>query len=607
MNFLTNAIKKWYFNFDKTIIKLELILLFIITITVVPLFLKITIVDYDNYTNKKSYYITSVYNQDKFKNEMLRNDLTTLRENILKFTNGFSKILHCKDDIEMKNLQTELEYNFNGDIGFLLMDKNTGRYFSNRNWFKDYPYSEVTPKEALINLSKEDDVILFNSSDITHYKTFFGYYQGAYTPPNKDLEEIYFIRGDRYNYIVDSLKLKFYLSIPFIILYILLFTKHITAIYKLTFKGYMDIFDDIFIIRLYKTLIFLSSNFGLVVKRIFFDKTIITLVAFWIFYFSLYFIFDNNGYFPYVNIPEYIRYILIIGTILIIILNVFVRIIESICNGEKLLKYLNKIETGDIDVNINPDTLGNLKNLGIALNKLKINYSNKISEGIRNEKLKTELITNVSHDLKTPLTSIVNYVDILKDETLTKEEMKDYISVLDNKANKLQALVEDLFEMSKMTSGQITLEKSEVDMVELIHQNLGELTFLGEDKNLTFKVIGVKSCVINIDGARMSRVMDNLICNAIKYSLENSRVYISIQREENHCCIEVKNISKYDLDFDEEEILERFVRGDKSRNSTTDGSGLGLAISKTIVELHNGFIKIKCDGDLFKVIIKLPV
>ena len=139
------------------------------------------------------------------------------------------------------------------------------------------------------------------------------------------------------------------------------------------------------------------------------------------------------------------------------------------------------------------------------------------------------------------------------------------------------------------------------------HQNLGELAFLGEDKHLTFKVIGDKSCIVNVDGARMSRVMDNLICNAIKYSLENSRVYLSVINEVSDCVIEVKNISKYDLDFDENEILERFVRGEKSRTSSVDGSGLGLAIAKTIIELHNGTIKIKCDGDLFKVIIKLPI
>lgn len=584
--------------------KMELILIIIIDLTAIPLFYKLSLVDYDNYTNKTSVYITSLINEDKFKKEMLRNDITTLREDLLRFTTGFSKVLQCEDPKEAEALQSDLEFTFNGDVGFLLIDKNTERTFSNRNWFKDYPYSEIHPKEALIKLSQEDDVIIFSSEDITHYKTPYGYYNGAYTAPNPDLEEIYFIRGTKYTYIANIVSLRIYLSIPFILLFFTLTLKHLVSIKRMTLKNYLLIYSNIIVIRGYKAAIFTFTHIGLILKRILYDKIFIYLGVFWIIYLPLSYLFNTGVYFTY--IPDFTGYLLIL-TIVLVPITIVIRIIESVNNSEKLLKYLNKIEVGDIDVTINPETLGNFKNLGIALNKLKINYTNKIEAGIKNEKLKTELITNVSHDLKTPLTSIVNYVDILKDENLSQEEIRDYISILDNKATKLQSLVEDLFEMSKMTSGQIILEKSNVDMVELIHQNLGELAFLGEDKHLTFKVIGDKSCIVNVDGARMSRVMDNLICNAIKYSLENSRVYLSVINEVSDCVIEVKNISKYDLDFDENEILERFVRGEKSRTSSVDGSGLGLAIAKTIIELHNGTIKIKCDGDLFKVIIKLPI
>ncbi|MDU4891291.1 MAG: HAMP domain-containing sensor histidine kinase [Clostridium sp.] len=584
--------------------KMELILIIIIGLTAIPLFYKLSLVDYDNYTNKTSVYITSLINEDKFKKEMLRNDITTLREDLLRFTTGFSKVLQCEDPKEAEALQSDLEFTFNGDVGFLLIDKNTERTFSNRNWFKDYPYSEIHPKEALIKLSQEDDVIIFSSEDITHYKTPYGYYNGAYTAPNPDLEEIYFIRGTKYTYIANIVSLRIYLSIPFILLFFTLTLKHLVSIKRMTLKNYLLIYSNIIVIRGYKAAIFTFTHIGLILKRILYDKIFIYLGVFWIIYLPLSYLFNTGVYFTY--IPDFTGYLLIL-TMVLVPITIVIRIIESVNNSEKLLKYLNKIEVGDIDVTINPETLGNFKNLGIALNKLKINYTNKIEAGIKNEKLKTELITNVSHDLKTPLTSIVNYVDILKDENLSQEEIRDYISILDNKATKLQSLVEDLFEMSKMTSGQIILEKSNVDMVELIHQNLGELAFLGEDKHLTFKVIGDKSCIVNVDGARMSRVMDNLICNAIKYSLENSRVYLSVINEVSDCVIEVKNISKYDLDFDENEILERFVRGEKSRTSSVDGSGLGLAIAKTIIELHNGTIKIKCDGDLFKVIIKLPI
>ncbi|MDU7085149.1 MAG: HAMP domain-containing sensor histidine kinase [Clostridium sp.] len=604
MTSLINLFKKWFFNYDKSLMKMELILIIIIGLTAIPLFYKLSLVDYDNYTNKTSVYITSLINEDKFKKEMLRNDITTLREDLLRFTTGFSKVLQCEDPKEAEALQSDLEFTFNGDVGFLLIDKNTERTFSNRNWFKDYPYSEIHPKEALIKLSQEDDVIIFSSEDITHYKTPYGYYNGAYTAPNPDLEEIYFIRGTKYTYIANIVSLRIYLSIPFILLFFTLTLKHLVSIKRMTLKNYLLIYSNIIVIRGYKAAIFTFTHIGLILKRILYDKIFIYLGVFWIIYLPLSYLFNTGVYFTY--IPDFTGYLLIL-TMVLVPITIVIRIIESVNNSEKLLKYLNKIEVGDIDVTINPETLGNFKNLGIALNKLKINYTNKIEAGIKNEKLKTELITNVSHDLKTPLTSIVNYVDILKDENLSQEEIRDYISILDNKATKLQSLVEDLFEMSKMTSGQIILEKSNVDMVELIHQNLGELAFLGEDKHLTFKVIGDKSCIVNVDGARMSRVMDNLICNAIKYSLENSRVYLSVINEVSDCVIEVKNISKYDLDFDENEILERFVRGEKSRTSSVDGSGLGLAIAKTIIELHNGTIKIKCDGDLFKVIIKLPI
>ena len=604
MTSLINLFKKWFFNYDKSLMKMELILIIIIGLTAIPLFYKLSLVDYDNYTNKTSVYITSLINEDKFKKEMLRNDITTLREDLLRFTTGFSKVLQCEDPKEAEALQSDLEFTFNGDVGFLLIDKNTERTFSNRNWFKDYPYSEIHPKEALIKLSQEDDVIIFSSEDITHYKTPYGYYNGAYTAPNPDLEEIYFIRGTKYTYIANIVSLRIYLSIPFILLFLTLTLKHLVSIKRMTLKNYLLIYSNIIVIRGYKAAIFTFTHIGLILKRILYDKIFIYLGVFWIIYLPLSYLFNTGVYFTY--IPDFTGYLLIL-TMVLVPISIIIRVIESVNNSEKLLKYLNKIEVGDIDVTINPETLGNFKNLGIALNKLKINYTNKIEAGIKNEKLKTELITNVSHDLKTPLTSIVNYVDILKDENLSQEEIRDYISILDNKATKLQSLVEDLFEMSKMTSGQIILEKSNVDMVELIHQNLGELAFLGEDKHLTFKVIGDKSCIVNVDGARMSRVMDNLICNAIKYSLENSRVYLSVINEVSDCVIEVKNISKYDLDFDENEILERFVRGEKSRTSSVDGSGLGLAIAKTIIELHNGTIKIKCDGDLFKVIIKLPI
>jgi len=601
---IKKLIKKWINASNENINLIEILIVFIIGITVLPKFLQITLSDYDNYTNRYSFYGTAIINEKTFKNEMLQNDVINFRENLLSVTEGFSKILYCKTDNDAKVIQNSLETSLIGDIGVLLIDKTNNRWFSNRNWFSDYPFNELPPKDALIKLSKEDDVVVYSSNNLSHYSAPRGYYNGAYTSPNAELEELYFIRGAKYSSMANFIRLRFYFSIPLLIIFMILLTKQFFCIKIFGIKKYIRIFNNLLIFRLIKSINIFFVSIKDVFKNLFFDTTLLGLFIFWVMYFPLSYVFNSNDYFFYFN--RNLNSFLIKSTFFIIIASTCVRYLESINNKNNLIKYLKKIEDGDMDVDINAKNLGNLSNLAMEINNLKVSYNKKVEEGIRSEKLKTELITNVSHDLKTPLTSIVNYVDILKDESLDKSEIKDYVTILDNKSTKLKKLVEDLFEMSKMNSGQIILNKSDVDIVELIHQSLGELSFLGENKSLTFKVIGNKDCHLHLDGARISRVMDNLICNAIKYSLENSRIYLEVIECEKECEIIVKNISKYDLDFNEDDILERFVRGDKSRNSTIDGSGLGLAISKTIVELHKGTLKVKCDGDLFKVIIKLP-
>ncbi|WP_346936634.1 HAMP domain-containing sensor histidine kinase [Clostridium sp.] len=602
---IKTLIKKWFNSSNENTTLIEILIIFIIGIIVLPKFFQITLVDYDNYTNRHSFYVTAIINEKNFKNQMLQNDTIEFRENLLRVTESFSKILYCKTDEDKKIIQKSLEYSLSGDIGVLLIDKANNRWFSNRTWFLDYPFSELQPKDALINLSEEDDVVVYSSNNLSHYSApEEGYYTGAYSSPNSELEEIYFIRGDKYGTMANSIRLAFYFSVPLLIIFIILVTKQLFSIKTFGIKTYISNFNNLLFIRGIKSINIFFVNIKDVFKNLFFDITLIGLLIFWIMYLPLSKIFNSNSYLFYSNGGLIVNFIIL--TFIIIIINICVRYLEGINNKKNLIKYLKKVEDGDMDVDINTKNFGTLSSLAMEINNLKVSYKKKVEEGIQNEKLKTELITNVSHDLKTPLTSIVNYVDILKDESLDKSEIRDYVTILDNKSTKLKKLVEDLFEVSKMSLGQIILSKSDVDIVELIHQNLGELSFLGEDKNLIFKVIGDKACHLNLDGDKISRVMDNLICNAIKYSLENSRIYLEVVENETECEIVVKNISKYDLDFSEDEILERFVRGDKSRNSSIEGSGLGLAISKTIVELHNGTLKVKCDGDLFKVIIKLP-
>lgn len=226
-----------------------------------------------------------------------------------------------------------------------------------------------------------------------------------------------------------------------------------------------------------------------------------------------------------------------------------------------------------------------------------------LDKAIKSERMKSELITNVSHDLKTPLTSIINYVDLLKEENLSQEKRDKYIEVLDIKSKRLKILIEDLFEASKVTSGSIEFEKEELNIVSLLRQILGEL----EEKislaelNVITKWSETKA-ILFLDGRKTFRAFENLVNNIIKYSMRNSRVYIEVISNDEEVIVIMKNISSYQLDFTAEEIVERFKRGDKSRS--TEGSGLGLAIAKSIVELQGGSFEIDIDGDLFKVTIK---
>ena len=238
-----------------------------------------------------------------------------------------------------------------------------------------------------------------------------------------------------------------------------------------------------------------------------------------------------------------------------------------------------------------------------------IDYINDISNGIekaveenlKSERLKTELITNVSHDIKTPLTSIINYVDLIKKENIDNEKIKEYVEILDGKSQRLKKLTEDLVEASKASSGNVSLNLEEIGLVELLNQLIGEYKDKFEEKNL--EVISNLSKVnvkIKADSRYLYRVIDNLFGNIAKYALDGSRVYIETKIvDDGKIKTILKNISKDKLNISEEELMQRFVRGDKSR--TTEGSGLGLAIAKSLTELQKGSLECKIDGDLFKV------
>ncbi|MFQ9515663.1 MAG: sensor histidine kinase [Eubacterium sp.] len=234
-----------------------------------------------------------------------------------------------------------------------------------------------------------------------------------------------------------------------------------------------------------------------------------------------------------------------------------------------------------------------VNNIGEGLNAA-------VEESIRNERMKTELITNVSHDLKTPLTSIINYVDLLKTDGLDSEKAGKYLDILDQKSQRLKHLTEDLVEVSKLNSGAVELTREKLDLVQLVNQSLGEYNEKFERKNLqVVKTVQEEPLYVMADGRKTWRLFENLYENVYKYAMAGTRVYVDIRTKHGKVEISVKNISESPLNFSADELMERFVRGDVSR--TTEGSGLGLSIAKTIVERQDGEMKIVLDGDLFKV------
>ncbi|PIC96252.1 hypothetical protein CSV69_07165 [Sporosarcina sp. P26b] len=238
------------------------------------------------------------------------------------------------------------------------------------------------------------------------------------------------------------------------------------------------------------------------------------------------------------------------------------------------------------------------------LNNLREGVRVSINEQAKSERLKTELITNVSHDLRTPLTSIITYTDLLKDETLSAEDRAKYVSILDQKSQRLKTLIEDLFEVSKMASGNLEMVKQRVDLNQLMQQALAEHAEEFAKSDLHIRTILPDEPVFAmVDGQKWWRVLDNLLINVWKYSLPGTRVYVNLQQVGSNARIILKNVARYELGDNTDELFERFKRGDESRK--TEGSGLGLAIAQSIVELHGGRMEVEVDGDLFKVTIDI--
>ena len=263
-----------------------------------------------------------------------------------------------------------------------------------------------------------------------------------------------------------------------------------------------------------------------------------------------------------------------------------------------MLNATNQMAEGDLDVVITED-LGIFNPFKEEMEKIRSGFKNAVEKEVKSQRMKTELITNVSHDLKTPLTAIITYVDLLKGET-DEEKRQEYLQVLERKSLRLKVLIEDLFEISKANSANVTLHIVDVDIVNLFKQVQLELSDKIADAGLDFRCIYPEGKVIvPLDSQKTYRIFENLLVNVIKYAMPHTRVYVEIVQEQDAVAVRIKNVSEAELNFNPEEVTERFVRGDVSRN--TEGSGLGLAIVKSFVELQKGKFWIETEADLFKV------
>jgi signal transduction histidine kinase len=343
------------------------------------------------------------------------------------------------------------------------------------------------------------------------------------------------------------------------------------------FASIINVFRNAFLNRRVGTQVFLLLTvvfcFGLLTALIFIDEDFLAL---------------------------YIPAILIIGLPLLIL------IIKRTGYFNQILSNASALAKGEFKPDLTIIGRSVFAKLAEDINQMKHGVKQSQNAQAKSERLKTELITNVSHDLRTPLTSIITYSDLLKNPELTEDERNAYIEIIDRKSKRLKVLIDDLFEASKMASGAIELTKAKVDIVQLLQQSLAEYNETMEESQVQFRVSNPDHPVYAfVDGQKLWRVFDNIIGNIPKYSLANTRAYIHVKEENHQVRITFKNVSKYELSENIDELFERFKRGDESRH--TEGSGLGLAIAKSIIDLHEGTLDIDVDGDLFKVTVILSL
>ncbi|HEY9059548.1 MAG TPA: HAMP domain-containing sensor histidine kinase [Pseudobacteroides sp.] len=337
----------------------------------------------------------------------------------------------------------------------------------------------------------------------------------------------------------------------------------------------------------------LSGQTAIYITAFFIAYSFVTAVSLFLFYYSMRRGYGAVGLFAF----------LIYGAINLLML---LYVIKRIAYFKVISEGVRKIKAGQLGWRIPEGPNLVMTELSEDINNIAQGLGASVQNELKAERMKAELITNVSHDLKTPLTSIITYVDLLKKEGLDSENAPKYLEILDVKSLRLKTLTEDLFEAAKASSGNISVNMEQLDLVSLIKQGFGELTDKVEASGLDFIAsFPGEKMQVNADGKLLWRVVDNLLSNVFKYAMPSSRVYVNIFRENNFAGIVIKNISAFPLNMPADELMERFKRGDESRNS--EGSGLGLAIARSLMELMGGKLTVEIDGDLFKATVRLPV
>lgn len=525
------------------------------------------------------------------------------------------------DKISMSNILSVDKNNFDNIVKFIIIDKKQGTFITNdrdsinyiKNSLKQFSvengklFDYVSRKGKLYNISYDSNLSPNGSSGINAIENSADYVEAYWFPNNytysaEDYELIKsIVTASKIsitknisehdlsinNMVSEKLNMVIHITIYIIIL--------ISIIFLLFSIGKDEVKKAITENIIVKFIILIEKWFGNrnTLFKIFFFLISIFITS----VFSLLIIGRFHNMIKFIILPVLVYLILIFISLI-----KFCRYLDNIIKGAEI------ITSGDINHVIKESGDYALTKLSRNINKINKGFKVSIEDQIKNEKLKSELVANVSHDLKTPLTSIINYTDILLREDISEEEKVEFIKILNRKSLKLKTLIEDLFEISKINSGKEEIKREEVDVAELLKQAISEYSDsdLYKDKNLKFILRTYdKRISMNLDGNKMSRVFENLINNALKYSIKDTRVYVGVEDIGKGIKISFKNVSAAPLDFDKKEIFERFTRGDKSRNSDIEGNGLGLAIAKSIVELNGGLMYIDFDGDLFKVIIEL--